>query len=107
MVGNTVDTGRMIREYSTASAGDVIELRPNEMKRAYMVDINQRVIVEEATSSTCCDYPNQEYKSYQECDDRFMRKMVPSELIPIWVADHAGTITTHALYENGTTIGQP
>ena len=106
LVGNTIDTGRLIREYSTASAGDVIELKANERKRAYMVDINQRVFVEEATSSNCCDYPNQEYKSYEECDDRFMRKMLPSELIPIWVTDHADTITTHALYENDTTIGK-
>ena len=102
-VGSTLDTGRMIREHSKSSTGDPIKLKANRIERTYMVDITQRVFVEEDPSATCRDYPNQEYQSYQECDDQFMRKTLPAELTPIWITDHADSITTHELYENEST----
>ena len=68
--------------------------------------INQRVFVEEDPSSNCRDYPNQEYQSYQECDNQFMRKPLPAELTPIWITDHVDSITTREIYENETTISK-
>ena len=105
-VGNTLVTGRMIREQSRSSTGDPIKLKSNRIERAYMVDINQRVFVEEDPSSNCRDYPNQEYQSYQECDNQFMRKTLPAELTPIWITDHVDSITTREIYENETTISK-
>ena len=72
-----------------------------------MVDITQRVFVEEDPSNNCRDYPNQEYESYQECDDQFMRNIIPAELTPIWITDNVERVSTHVVYENDTVRGTP
>ena len=46
-VGDTLDTGRRIKEHSFQSTGDVIRYtRYGEMAKSYMVGITQRVLVE-------------------------------------------------------------
>ena len=106
MYGNSLIAGRYIREHNFHSTGDSIQFEKNK-ERAYVVDINQRIIVEEDPSSTCRDYPNQVYESYQECDDQFMRNILPPELTPIWITDDFERVSTHVVYGNDTARGTP
>ena len=72
------------------------------MVRSYMVDIAQRVFVEEDPNSNCRNYPNQEYQSYQECDDKFVRNFLPGGLTPIWITDDFTEVSMQVFYEKGT-----
>ena len=55
--GVTLDCRRNIREHSRQSNGDAIRLDRENVSRAYMVDITQRVFVEEDPTTTCRNYP--------------------------------------------------
>ena len=101
--GDSLDTGRRIKEHSSQSTGDIIKYNGKEgMVRSYMVDIAQRVFVEEDPNSNCRNYPNQEYQSYQECDDKFVRNFLPGGLTPIWITDDFTEVSTQVFYEKGT-----
>ena len=105
--GDTLDlTGRNIREHSFQSTGDAIKLKQNTQgSRAYMVDISQRVFVEEDPTNICRDYPNQEYLSYQDCDDQFVRNLLPG-LTPVWLTEDPAKVSTHVLEKKYGTYGE-
>ena len=93
--GNTLDIERNIREHIFQSTGDAINLNEKNVSVAYMVDISQRVFVEEDPTNTCRDYPNQEYLSYQECDDHFVKNLLPG-LTPIWLTEDFAKVSKQA-----------
>ena len=102
-VGDSLDTRRRIKDHSFQSTGDVIKYTGKEKTvKSYMVDISQKVLVEEDPNNKCRDYPNHEYRSYQECDDEFVRNVLPGDLTPIWVTDDFAEVSTQVFYENGT-----
>ena len=88
-------------ENSFQSFGDPIHLSEEDVYRVYMVDITQRTFVEEDPTNTCRGYPNQEYQSYQDCDDQFMKKLLPG-LTPIWLTEDLAEVSTQVFDENGT-----
>ena len=55
--GVTLDCRRNIREHSLQSNGDAIRLDRENVSRAYMVNISQRVFVEKDPANGCRDYP--------------------------------------------------
>ena len=65
-VGDTLVNGRHIKEHRLNSGGDVIKLTGQSRSTNYMIDITQRILVEEDPTNTCIDYPNQEYSNYDE-----------------------------------------
>ena len=81
--GVTLDCRRNIREHSLQSNGDAIRLDRENVSKAYMVDISQRVFVEKDPANGCRD---QEHLSYEECDDQFLRSLVPC-LTPVWMTE--------------------
>ena len=99
--GVTLDCRRNIREHSLQSNGDAIRLDRENVSRAYMVDISQRVFVEQDPANGCRDYPNLEYLSYEECDDQFLR-MLMSGLTPVWMTEDFDQVSTQVFDENGT-----
>ena len=99
--GVTLDCRRNIREHSLQSNGDAIRLDRENVSRAYMVDISQRVFVEQDPANGCRNYPNLEYLSYEECDDQFVRKLVPG-LTPVWMTEDFDQVSTQVFDENGT-----
>lgn len=99
--GVTLDCRRNIREHSLQSNGDAIRLDRENVSRAYMVDISQRVFVEQDPANGCRNYPNQEYLSYEECDDQFLRKLMPG-LTPVWMTEDFDQVSTQVFDENGT-----
>ena len=103
-VGDTLDTGRHIKEHRLDSGGDVIKLTGQNRSTNYMIDITQRVLVEEDPTNTCIDYPNQEYSSYDECDNKNVKNLLPG-LTPIWLSDDFADVTKQLFDENGTYYG--
>ena len=95
--GNTLDIERNIKEHIFQSTGDAIMLNKDNVSRAYMVDISQRVFVEEDPTNTCRDYPNQEYLSYQECDDHFVKNLLPG-LTPVWLTGDFAEVSKQVLH---------
>ena len=97
--GVTLDPRRNIKEHSRQSIGDAIRLDRENVSRAYMVDITQRVFVEEDPTTTCRNYPNQDYLSYEECDTQFVRNLLPG-LTPIWMTEDFAKVSTKVLDDN-------
>ena len=99
--GATLDCRRNIREHSFESSGDAIMLKEKHVSRAYMVDISQRVFAEEDPANSCRDYPNQEFLSYEHCDDQFVRNLLDG-LTPVWLTENFAEVSTQAFDDNGT-----
>ena len=102
-IGDTLDTGRNIKEHSLYSSGDVIKLTGKNRNTNYMVDITQTIFVEEDPNNNCRNYPNQDYHSYQECDEKYMRNLLPADLMPMWLSDNFSEVSTQVFDENGTS----
>ena len=99
--GDTLDCRRNIKELiSFQSTGDAIKLMHKDLRRSYIVDISQRVFVEEDPTNTCRNYPNEEYLSYQECDDHFVRNQLPAGLVPVWMTEDFADVSTQVYDEN-------
>ena len=41
----------------------------------------------------CTNYPTEEYQSYAECDDHFVRRSLPPGLKPFWAVDNISEAT--------------
>ena len=39
-------------------------------------------------ANPCVNYPTEEYSSYADCDDEFVRRSLPSSLKPFWAVDN-------------------
>ena len=102
-VGDTLDTGRYIKDHSLYSSGDVIKLTGKNRNANYMADITQTIFVEEDPNNNCRNYPNQDFRNYQECDEKYMRDLLPADLVPIWLSDNFSEVSTQVFDENGTS----
>ena len=86
-----MDCSREVKDHSFYSIGDTIRLTESQVAMAYMVEMSKNVFVKEDPSKRCTDYPTDKFKSYKECDDQFMRKLladVSPDLLPIWLTDN-------------------
>ena len=100
--GDSLDCRRDIKDHSLYSFGDTIKLEEENVSMAYMVEISQRVFVEEDPANTCQNYPTADFTSYAQCDDAFMRKQIPDIITPIWMAENFSEVSTQVVDENGT-----
>ena len=39
-------------------------------------------------ANLCTNYPTEEYSSYADCDDHFVRRSLPPGLKPFWAVDN-------------------
>ena len=46
--------------------------------------VSQIILSTEDENSNCVDYPTDTFASYSDCDEHFMRKTLPKNLIPFW-----------------------
>ena len=99
--GSSLDCKRNIKDHHSYSTGDTIKLDEDGVSMAYIVDIGQRVFVEEDPTNTCREYPNADFSTYAQCDDQFMRRLLPN-ITPIWLADDLQHVTTEAVDEFGS-----
>ena len=100
--GDSLDCRRDIKDHSLFSFGDTIKLQEENVSMAYMVEISQRVFVEEDPANTCKNYPTADFTNYAQCDDAFMRKQIPDIITPVWMAENFSEVSTQVVDENGT-----
>ena len=70
--GGSLSCARDIFDHMFYTAGDPIVARHRELYK-YALRISENVFVEEDLSKNCRVYPNEEFESYQACDDQFMK----------------------------------
>ena len=102
--GHTLDCRRNINEHSFDSMGDDIIIQHENMTKSFLVEIAQRQYVEEDPTNDCRNYPNQEYASYEECDNQFVRNTLPG-LTPIWMSENFSAVSTN-VYDANDTYGE-
>ena len=91
--GQNLATHREIQDHSFYHTGDVIE--PGK-KSAFRVKIKKKVLLEGEPGTTCQNYPNSDFESYRECDDRYLRARVDEitpELMPVWMIENLSKVT--------------
>ena len=49
----------------------------------------------EDPANPCVNYPTEEYESYADCDDHFVRKSLPPGLRPFWAVDNISEATNN------------
>ena len=47
----------------------------------------------EDPANPCSNYPTEEYESYADCDDHFVRSFLPPGLKPFWTVDNISEAT--------------
>ena len=47
----------------------------------------------EDPANPCVNYPTEEYESYADCDDHFVRRSLPPGLRPFWAIDNISEAT--------------
>ena len=52
------------------------------------------------------NYPTEEYETYADCDDHFVRKSLPPGLKPFWTVDNISEATEIFYFDNETTFEQ-
>ena len=80
----------------------------NELTVFYKNDfffVSQEDYSPEDPANPCANYPTQEYESYADCDDDFVRRSLPPDLKPFWTVDNISEATnTYSIntedYEN-------
>ena len=92
--GQTLASHRQIRRHKFDHSGDTID----ELSSHYIVQIKKRKIAEEDPSNTCRDYPNEDFATYMECDDKFMAEtykdtMDGLNVTPPWITNDLNSTT--------------
>ena len=70
-----------------------------------MVNIAQRVFVKEDPTASCRNYPNEDFLSYQHCDDQFVRSSL-NGLTPVWLTEDFAEVSTQLLVDSLTFWGE-
>ena len=55
--------------------------------------ISQEEYSPEDPANPCVNYPTEEYESYADCDDQFVRTFLPPGLKPFWTVDNISEAT--------------
>ena len=84
-------TGRPLNSLQGQFYGDSIVFEPgtnssNNHEHHYNVILEQTKFLEEDTSKNCVNYPTENYKTYQHCDDSFQKELLAKHSLfkPYW-----------------------
>merc|ERR1711879_1037310 len=69
-----------------------------------MLNVIQTIDLELDTKKNCTNYPNENFKSYQDCDRQYFYDIMKNRygLMPFWVTDDLNEVTNMSVY-NGTS----
>ena len=106
VLGKSLDSRKSIRSNSFYSKG--VSIRPEKQTwSSYIVKTQEVIYVEEDESKDCKDYPNSEFQSFGDCEDKgskdFLAKKFPN-IIPVWLMDNIENVTTGAVIPDGNFI---
>ena len=63
----------------------------------YAAKFHQNTFLESDPSKHCSNYPNSQHESYEDCDDKFVRKFLetyfPDGFLPVWATDDSVNVT--------------
>ena len=59
----------------------------------FYVTFSQEEHSPEDPANPCVNYPTEEYSSYADCDDEFVRRSLPHGLKPFWTVDNISEAT--------------
>ena len=95
--GQNIVARRDIEAHFFYHTGDVIKL---DGYSNFRVKIKKRVFIEGEAGTTCRNYPNSDFQSYRECDDKYMRTKVDEvapgvNLMPVWMTEDLSKATTN------------
>ena len=75
------------------STGDAIISEQGRMQR-FGVEISKNIYVEEDKDKQCKEYPNDQYKSFGDCDNQYLRSVCQKHNIsPIWLNNNFANVT--------------
>ena len=70
------------------------------------MNFSQEEYSPEDPANPCVNYPTEEYSSYADCDDEFVRRSLPPGLKPFWTVDNISEATDIFYFDNETTSAQ-
>ena len=98
-------------EHSFDSMGDDIIVQQENISKSFLVEIAQRQFVEEDPTNECRNYPNQDFNSYADCDDHYMRDRIEAvapglNLTPPWLTDDLDNVTKEPVLASSQILGE-
>ena len=102
LVGKSSACSRNLAELAFSQSGDRIVIR-NSLDKKYAIKILGEKFVEEDPGNDCRNYPNDDFLSYKDCDDDYMKKEVDRispGLNPVWLSDHLSHATPKRILQN-------
>ena len=102
LVGKSSACSRNLAELGFSQSGDRIAIR-NSLDKKYAIKILGEKFVEEDPGNDCRNYPNDDFLSYKDCDDDYMKKEVDRispGLNPVWLSDHLSHATPKRILQN-------
>ena len=57
------------------------------------VEVSQEEFDPKDPANPCTNYPTEEYTSFADCDDNFVRRSLPPGLNPFWAVDNISEAT--------------
>ena len=106
--GRNLNAHRDIPDHVFYHIGDAMKL---DKYTSYRVKIKKRVYVESDPGRTCRNYPNSEFETYMECDDKYMRdrvdKVAPGlNLMPVWMTNDLSKVTIEPVVATYKMLGK-
>ena len=62
----------------------ILKKDDEDIIKEYFVTFSQEEYSPEDPANPCVNYPTEEYSSYTDCDDDFVRMSLPPGLKPFW-----------------------
>ena len=93
-------TNRMILSNKHFFSGDKIGISQAKhwQEKSYSIVLEKAVFIEEDISKNCSNYPNEEFSSYNECDEDFIRMnlgdLYSVGYVPLWSTQERRNITS-------------
>ena len=92
--GETLNPRRHIKTHKFYHSGDTID----QFSSGYIVKMKQNINVEEDPGNTCRNYPNKDFASYKDCDDKNMADTFKDivdglNITPPWLTDNLDSVT--------------
>ena len=95
LLGKSSTCSRNLAELAFSQSGEQIEHGRNWEKH-FVVKVIGNKFPEEDPGNDCQNYPNEDFQSYKECDNDFLRKEVDKislGLWPIWLSQDLSMVT--------------
>ena len=95
LLGKTSACSRNLADLAFSQMGEQIVLG-RHWEKHFVVKISGNKFPEEDPGNDCRNYPNEDFESYKECDNDFLKKeadMISPGLKPIWLAEDLNKVT--------------